>query len=331
MRARSTIQPANASSLYFGKIPSRGDFVKSVSGTQVIALIDNWVAKGMEMLSATPGWKSGYDDTTPLDFLFLAPRKRRAICGTLVASADASNRRFPFIAATLFEVEDALAFLAASPLVLERHSNYQRALTQHAAKAHDAVDTLSALDEIALATEPALEDIADGYQRFLNRTTIAGLASTLGIDAQHATVRQMVLAIGYLLQPILVNYAQAPQKGLVIPLPRDPAESALVKTLWLNLISVFLMRAEFELAIFSGVHHGMPRLIVTLNGAAPCAFHALFEKQAALDYLIEVDQAAWVDEYAAQDAAMYKLSSYLEHGELSLQQMVQTFRQSFTG
>jgi deoxyribodipyrimidine photolyase len=38
-----------------------------------------------------------------------------------------------------------------------------------------------------------------------------------------------------------------------------------------------------------------------------------------------------VDEYAAQDAAMYKLSSYLEHGELSLQQMVQTFRQSFTG
>jgi type VI secretion system protein ImpM len=331
MRASSTIQPANASSLYFGKIPSRGDFVKSASGSQVIALIDNWVAKGMEMLSAAPGWKSSYDDTAPLDFLFLAPRKRHAICGTLVASADASNRRFPFIAATLFEVEDALAFLAASPLILERHANYQRALTQHAAKAHDAADTLLTLDGIALATESTLEKIADGYQGFLNRTTIAGLASALAIDAEHATVRQMVLAIGYLLQPILVNYAQAPQKGLVIPLPRDPAESALVKALWLDLISVFLMRAEFELAIFSGIHHGMPRLIVTLNGAAPYAFHALFEKQAALDYLIEVDQAAWVDEYAAQDAAMYKLSSYLEHGELSLQQMVQTFRQSFTG
>jgi type VI secretion system protein ImpM len=331
MRASSTIQPANASSLYFGKIPSRGDFVKSASGTQVIALIDNWVAKGMEMLSATPGWKSGYDGTTPLDFLFLAPRKKHAISGTLIASADASNRRFPFIAATLFEVEDALAFLSASPLVLERHANYQRALTQHAAKAHDAVDTLLTLDGIALASESPMEKIADGYQRFLNRTTLAGLASTLAVDAEHATVRQMVLAIGYLLQPILVNYMQAPQKGLVIPLPRDPAESALVKALWLDLISVFLIRAEFELAIFSGFHHGMPRLIVTLNGAAPCAFHALFERQAALDYLIEVDQAAWVDEYAAQDAAMYKLSSYLEHGELSLQQLVQTFRQSFTG
>jgi len=331
MRASSTIQPVNVSSLYFGKIPSRGDFVKSASGTHVIALIDNWVAKGMEMLSATPGWKNGYDDTTPLDFLFLAPRKKHVICGTLIASADASNRRFPFIAATLFEVEDALAFLAASPLVLERHANYQRALTQHAAKAHDAADTLLTLDGIALASEPAMEKMADGYQRFLSRTTLASLASTLAVDAEHATVRQMILAIGYLLQPVLVNYAQAPQKGLVIPLPRDPAQSALVKALWLDLISVFLIRAEFELAIFSGVHHGVPRLIVTLNGAAPCAFHALYERQAALDYLIEVDQAAWVDEYAAHDDTMYKLSSYLEHGELSLQQMVQTFRQSFTG
>jgi type VI secretion system protein ImpM len=331
MRASSTIQPANASSLYFGKIPSRGDFVKSGSGTQVIALIDNWVAKGMEMLSATPGWKSDYDDTAPRDFLFLSPRKRHAIYGTLIASADASNRRFPFITATLFEVEDALAFLSASPLVLERHANYQRALIQHAAKAHDAADTLSTLDGTNLAIEPALEKIAEGYQRYLGRTTIAGLTNALAIDAEHATVRQMVLSIGYLLQPILVNYAQAPQKGLTIPLPRDPVESALVKSLWLELISVFLARAEFELAVFSGIHHGTPKLIVTFNGAAPHAFHALFERQAALDYLIEADQAAWVDEYAAQDAAMYKLSSYLEHGELSLQQMVQTFRQSFAG
>jgi type VI secretion system protein ImpM len=331
MRASSSIQPGNVCSLYFGKIPSRGDFVKSASGTQVIALIDNWIAKGMEMLSAGPGWKSGYDDTAPHDFLFLSPRKRCAICGSLIASADASTRRFPFIAASLFEIDDALAFLPASPLVLERHANYQRALTQHAGKAHDATETLTALDGMSLEAEPALEKIADDYRHFLNTTTITGLTNALVVDPEQATVRQMVLAIGYLLQPILTNYARPPQKGLVIPLPCAPAGSAFVKALWLDLIGTFLARAEFELGIFSGVHHGKPSLIVTFNGAAPCAFHALFEKQAALDYLIEVDQASWVEETVAQDASVYKLSGYLEHGELTLQQMVETFRQSFAG
>jgi type VI secretion system protein ImpM len=331
MRASSAIQPRNACSLYFGKIPSRGDFVKSAAGTQVIALIDNWLAKGMESLSTTPGWKSGYDDTAPHDFLFLSPRKKHAICGSLIASADASTRRFPFLAATLFEIDDARAFLAASPLVLERHANHQRALTQHAAKAHDAADTLTALDGMTLDADPATDKFSERYRRFLNSTTVNDLGDALLIGAEQATVRQMVLAIGYLLQPILTNYAQAPQKGLVIPLPCAPAGSAFVKALWLDLISIFLLRAEFELGIFSGIHHGKPSLIITFNGAAPGAFHALFEKQAALEHLISVDQASWADETVAQDNGMYKLAGYLEHGELTLQQMVETFRQSYTG
>jgi type VI secretion system protein ImpM len=331
MSANNALHLRNPSSIYFGKIASRGDFVKSVSGTRVIALIDNWVAQGMEMLIADPAWKATYDNAGSVDFLFIAPHKKHTICGSLVPSGDASSRRFPFIAATLFEIDQSLAFLPLSPLVLERHVNHQRALVQHAARAHDATDTLSALNDVRLDPDIDSAKATASYEHFLLNTTIKGLTNALVLDTDQATVRQIVLAIGYLLQPVLTNYATPPQKGLALPLPGDPARVAFVKALWLDLMSGFLPRAEFDLSIFSCVHFGKPKLIITFNGATPFAFRALFEEQAAQEHLIDISQAAWVEDYALNDAATLKLSSYLEHSELSLRQMVETFRQGFTG
>lgn len=141
----------------------------------------------------------------------------------------------------------------------------------------------------------------------------------------------MILAIGYLLQPVLTNYATPPQKGLSIPIPRDPARIALIKAFWLDLISTFLPRAEFELSVFSCIHHGNSKLIMTFNGAPPEIFSALFDEQAAHLHLIDIGQSSWVEEYALQDLATLKLSSYLEHGDLYLHQLVETFRQAFAG
>ncbi len=329
--ANNAIQLRNPSSIYFGKITSRGDFVKSASGTKVIALIDNWVAQGMEMLIAEPGWKTYYDMAGAVDFLFIGVRKKHMLCGSLIPSGDTSSRRFPFIAATLFEIDDSLAFLPVSPLILERHANHQRALIHLAAKTHDAADTLVELGEAPLETEFDSEKSVNGYAHFLASTTLNDLTNALSIQDEHATVRQMVLAVGYLLQPILTNYAAPPQKGLSIPIPRDPARAAYIKAFWLNLICIFLPRAEFELGVFSSGHHGKPTLIVTFNGATPTIFRALFDEQAAQEYLIDIRQATWVEEYAMQDVATLKLSSYLEHGELDLSQLVETFRQAFVG
>jgi type VI secretion system protein ImpM len=331
MSANNPIQLRNPSSIYFGKISSRGDFVKSVSGTKVIALIDDWVAQGMEMLIADPGWKTYYDRAGSIDFLFIATHKKHTICGSLIPSGDSSSRRFPFIAATLFEIDRSLAFLPISPLVLERHVNHQRALIQHAAKTHDATDTLATLSDVPLETEFDSSKFTGSYDHFLLNTTIKGLSNALAFDPEQATIRQIVLAIGYLLQPILTNYTAPPQKGLALPLPTDPARVAFVKALWLDLISAFLQRAEFELSVFSCVHHGQPKLIITFNGATPSVFRALFEEQTAQEHLIDISQATWVDEYALQDTATLKLSSYLEHSDLCLRQLVETFRQSFTG
>ncbi len=328
MSAPHSIRLSALNSFYFGKIPSRGDFVKSSSGTNVITLFDNWVAQGMELLIADPAWKAVYDNAGAIDFFLAATHKRHAICGSLVSSSDTSSRRFPFIAATLFETEEPLTLLHLYPLVLEKHLNHQRALAHHATRAHDAVEVLAKLGSLAFE---ATAHAAETYEAFLTKASLTDLCRSLSLDNEAIAVRRMILAIGYLLEPILSNYAVPPQKGIALPLPPDPTRLALVKSLWLHLISIFLTRAEFELSIFSCAQHSSPRLIVTFNGTTPAAFQTLFEERTAQEYLIDVVESDWVEDYIHRSPATLKLSSYLEHENLSLRQMVETFRHAFSG
>lgn len=331
MSTHTIMHLKNPSSLYFGKIPARGDFVKSAQGIKVISLIDNWIAQGMEMLLAEPAWKNYYDSAGAIDFLFIGTRKKHAICGQLAPSSDASSRRFPFIAATLFELDDALAFLPLSALALERHASHLRGLVQHAVRAHDATDVLASLNDIALDPDIDWQKIGAAYEGHLASASLEDMTAVLAIDSRESTLQQMILAIGYLLQPVLTSYSVPPQKGLSLPLPRDPAHLALAKSFWLDLVATFLSRAEFEISIFSCIHFGNPKLIMTFNGVPPDIYRALFDEQAAKEYLIDIGQSSWVDEYAMQDLGTIKLSSYLSHGDLTLQQVVQTFRQCFAG
>jgi type VI secretion system protein ImpM len=329
MHAKPDIRPDEATSIYFGKVRSRGDFVKSGGDARLIAHVDRWLATGIELLAANPGWKDYYDHSEPVDFLFLAPHRQRAISGVMVASSDASRRRFPFAAATLLDVARALDYLSLSPLHLERHSNYQRALAQHASAAVDATEPLAALDGMPLETAVSPATHAGRYRHFLLNTTITGLGNALALDPEGASVRQMVLAVAHLLQPVLAEHRQAPRKGLALPLPCDPARMPYYKALWLDLIGVFLERAHFELGIFSCRHFGVPKLIVTFNGPDPQAIHALFDEQAAADYLIDMAVATWIDEMEIPTTSA-KLAAYLEHDDMSLHCIATTFRQCFS-
>ncbi|WP_201326136.1 type VI secretion system-associated protein TagF, partial [Burkholderia sp. E168m23] len=113
-------QTVQAQIAYFGKIPSRGDFVKSAHNPQLLQTLDRWIAQALELLAEDPRWKIVYEDAKPMHFAFLGSRSKLAIAGHMVASHDVSMRRFPFLGATALEVDRPLAFLARSPLAFAR-------------------------------------------------------------------------------------------------------------------------------------------------------------------------------------------------------------------
>ncbi|MCY7315342.1 MAG: type VI secretion system-associated protein TagF [Rubrivivax sp.] len=319
--------------LYFGKLPSRGDFVRSTHGPVLLQVFDRWLSGGMELIAADARWKTLYDRAEPARFAFLGNRQTRGLVGQWMVSQDASGRRFPFIVAATLECTDPLAFLARAPMALARPWAH---LQRHGAQAHAAVDATPLLVSWADSTV-AVEGDAAAYDTtfddFCEMQTVGTLQAML-TDAGHSVdVRQLVLGLGLLLQPVLASGETHLELGLLLPLPAEPLVQPLVGALWLDLLAGFLGRAAFELSIF--MQHSSdgapPTMALGFEGNSPRSLHALLDPQQVAQTYVDARQAEWVEESIGHDYGVQKLSSYLLQHGLSLQQAGKTFKETFLG
>ena len=241
-------QTVQAQIAYFGKIPSRGDFVKSPHNPQLLQTLDRWIAQALELLAEDPRWKLVYEDAKPMHFAFLGSRSKLAIAGHMVASHDVSMRRFPFLGATALEVDRPLAFLARSPLAFARL--WSRVATQ--------IPPLLGKDEPpgalqALGDTQVPIDIGgpgtshDGtFNDFVEHQTLHGLQEMLLESGHPVRLRGAMLALGSLLRPVMQSGSSHIERGLTLPLPVDPFYRSLVAAFWLELIAPFVAQADFE-------------------------------------------------------------------------------------
>ena len=88
------------------------------------------------------------------------------------------------------------------------------------------------------------------FNDFLDLQTIGELDALLAPTGFTGPVRQVLLALGLLLQPVMASSSSRLEKSLLLPLPSDPMYRNLVAAFWMHLITPFLARADFELALF---------------------------------------------------------------------------------
>ena len=103
---------------YFGKVPSRGDFVRAADNHQLLGWLDRWAGESVELLSQNPDWKRVYDDSPEIHYAFLGSRSKLVLCGHFLPSRDASQRRFPLLSAVRLEATEPLPFIGRSPLAM---------------------------------------------------------------------------------------------------------------------------------------------------------------------------------------------------------------------
>lgn len=329
MRTFDKCVSSHSSSFYFGKIPSRSDFVKSVSGTKVIGLMDQWIAHGMEMLMAMPDWKTSFDSAGPFDFLFIGMKRRHAIHGTIAPSRDASDRRFPLVAATAFELADPPQFLRLGPLALEDASRSRRHLMHHAIEARDMPHALDLLDSRLQDSDLQIHAAEARCATYLAAHSLASLGGMLTQSPDAVPLGRMIPALGKLLLSLRSNPAVSPQKAIALPLPRQEDERIDAMTFWLQLVSAALVGSTVELSLFSGMHIGIPRLIIAFNGVTPTVFQSLFDEQTSNDFLIDLAQTQLDEQDGSVLPSCPVLSSHLEHPEITALQLVASFRSAF--
>ncbi|MEI7294996.1 MULTISPECIES: type VI secretion system-associated protein TagF [Paraburkholderia] len=326
-------QTVQAQIAYFGKIPSRGDFVKSGHNPQLLQTLDRWLAQAMELLTDDPRWKIVYEEAKPMHFAFLGSHSKLAIAGHMVASHDQSSRRFPFLAATALEVEQPLAFLARSPLAFARLWSRVAAQMQPLLGPSEPAGALQSLGETFVPVDVGgTGNPHDGtFADFVEHQTLSGLEQMLLASGHPVRLRGAMLALGSLLRPVMTSGAAHLERGLTLPLPTDPFYRSLVAAFWLELIAPFVSKADFELAIFIGTIAQRERLVIGFNGASAKTLHSVVDPQTYAAHNIDIDDPEWIDDHAQSDHGISKLVSYLDQPQLSLRVSIDTFREAFIG
>lgn len=316
---------------YFGKIPTRGDFVKGNDNPALIKVLDDWLAQAMDFMSADARWKLNYDAVEPLHFAFIGPRRRHAVAGHIVASSDQSHRRFPFLMMSSMEVIEPCAFVQDAPLVLSRLWNRLESLATSVLKAEDASAALQAAGAHMIELDLRTEAYDAAFADFLDLQTVGALEAMLAQSGFSGTVRQVLMALGLLLQPVMASSSSRLEKSLLLPLPNDPMYRNLVAAFWMHLITPFLARADFELALFMTRLQQRPALVLGFSGASGQTLRAIMDPQAGLERHIAFDQLDWVEEQVNDDYAIKKLSAYLSQSNLSLKAALDSVRTAFIG
>lgn len=309
---------------YFGKLPSRSDFVKASHDPSLLAALDQWLAGVMDALPANARWKAQYDALAPVHFAFLSPNRKHAVAGHLVASRDASGRRFPFMMMRALDVPDPAAFTRHCPLALAPlWSCMAQAATDLVASSEPHPRLLELGDsEVALAAH--CEGALAG---FLDTGTIASLGTLLG----RSDARQLILAVGVLLQPLLSNGDDELERALVLPLPASPSAVFPVAAFWLELVAPFAAVAGVELALFiTRMEEGMV-LAIGFTGADARTLAAVVDPVFAQEQLVTMDDAGWVDQPGATWIELRELSSYLEQPHTPLRLARDLYLQTFAG
>jgi len=316
--------------LYFGKVPSRGDFVRSPHHPGFIEQLDRWQSQLMERLAADPRWKLVYDAAPPVHFAILGTGSHVGLAGQWLPSMDASGRRFPFVVAAAFEPGQPRACMCVAPLALERiwARVEQVARVAHAAT---ALEHAQASLQTPLPGAPALDEAQAQMAAFCDEHTLASLEQMLTAAGCGLSLRQSMIALGLLLSPAVTQGASKLNKVLRLPLPGEPSVRGPVAVWWLSLVLGFFSRHELELGLFIVQQGRHAELLVGFQGASAMAMLAAIDTGARAAHTVAIDDAEWVEAEVEADPGLRKLSNYLRDPGLSLTQAVAIYREVFLG
>jgi len=153
----------------------------------------------------------------------------------------------------------------------------------------------------------------------------------LAASGQRLSVRQATLALGLLLQPVMVQGASKLSKGLLLPLVSDLAMRGPVASYWLSLVLGFFSRHDVELGLFVFTHEGRQQMLLGFQGASAQTLMSVIDPSALAQHSVSLLSAEWVEDEVASDYGLRKLSNYLRDPGLSLAQALSTYQEVFLG
>jgi type VI secretion system protein ImpM len=322
--------PPKPSLFFRGRLPSESQPICSCEADAgVVKDLDCWLSRTMELLELDPHWGEEFDEVPPSQFALLGTRGRTGLAGHLTPSRDSQGRRFPFVVASSFVVEEPMGFLGTSALSL---SQLWVLLESASMLAYDC-ETAAEVQEVFSKAERRLHDPARTglplIRDFLETQTIGSLEALLEGSGQRVSLSRTLRSLGLLLLPISHEPSQRPVRGVVLPLVNDPLYRPFVASFWLDLIAGFVRNAALELVVLTTRVHGIPSLVVGFNGPCPRLLRTVLAPKSWFGCNITFDGPARDEEAMNNDYLLSRITSSLRDPGLSLTEARSLFSETF--
>ena len=223
-----------------GKLPNRPDFVRINAAHPVVSEFDELIQSAMLHMHDDAESARAYNATLT-DFYYTSRDQRWVFMGSLMGSRDLAGRRFPLLAGVVLPVEQISQDAALTPIAYEIYfEELHRQIANAMENAVEAISCQAYLHAQCAAESCGVVDFAlarDILERFSSQQTIARLSYTLALEPIPATLDQALQNIAYYGDFLRRFENPATLQEIVLPLPPEHGEGALVAAEWLSLLS----------------------------------------------------------------------------------------------
>lgn len=225
----------------FGKLPNRADFVRVNANHVAVTEFDDLIQQTFERLSAEENWMQFYDSGDPVEFQYTSRDSRYILIGVLAPSRDQAGRRYPLVASVILPREAIAGYAPIAPIAYEVF--FDGLHEQVSTAIENSVEALSCrqyLESQLRAGETAASDLdlaQSVVERFMRTTTIARLDELLARDSGSSSLMQALLNIAFYRAFLRRFDNPATNQIILLPLPEDKGERALIACAWLSMLS----------------------------------------------------------------------------------------------